>query len=111
MILLTKKEFVDALNFMYDQEKKQDQFVQALENLCPGNYCDCWLYSDYAEKYIGLIKKLMNDKNDCIRFFLFDMERGKSIFYLNLDGEGPDIPYHTEEELYDWLVKEDKDNK
>jgi len=111
MIGLTKKEFIDYLQFMYDQEKKQEQFVKALENLCPGNYCDCWLYSDYAEKYIELIRKLMNDKNDCIRFFLFDMERGKSAFYLNLDGAGPDVPYHNEGELYDFLKAEDENNK
>jgi len=108
MILLTKEEFTNYLNFIYKQEEKQEQFVQALENLCPGNYCDCWLFNDYAEKYIELIKKLMNDKNDDIEFFLYDFERGKSVFYSNVDGSGPNIPYHNEEELYDYLVEQDK---
>lgn len=111
MIGLTKDEFIGCLNFIYHQDELQDQFVKALENLCPGNYCDCWLYNDYTDKYIELLVKLMNDKHDDIRFFLYDMERGKSLFYNNLDGQGPSLPYHTEEELYDYLVQLDEENK
>ena len=102
MILLTKKEFVKYLNFIYKQEEKQEQFVQALENLCPGNYCDCWLFNEYSEKYIELLKKLMNDTCDDIRYFLYDMERGKARGYVH-------TTYHNEEELYDYLTKNDKD--
>ena len=106
MVLLTKQEFIDCLNFIYKQEEKQEQFVKALENLCPGNYCDCWLFNDYAEKYIELLQKLMNDKNHDIEFFLYEYERGKSKYYSSL-------PYHTEEELYNYLVQENnrKENK
>lgn len=99
MVQLTKEEFMDCLYFIYGQEAKQEQFVQALENLCPGNYCDCWLFNEYAEKYIELLQKLMNDKNDDIRFFLYEMERGKSKSY-------PNALYHNESELYDYLAKE-----
>ena len=101
MVGLTKEEFIDCLYFIYSQEVKQEHFVQALENLCQGNYCDCWLYNDYAEKYIELLRKLMNDTNDDIGFFLYDMERGKSKSY-------PNMPYHNEVELYDYLAKEHK---
>jgi hypothetical protein len=100
MVLLTKKEFINCLNFIYEQEEKQEQFVKALENLCPGNYCDCWLFNDYAEKYTELLKKLMDDKNDDIRYFLYDMERGKARDYAH-------TAYHNEEELYDYLIEQD----
>jgi len=100
MVLLTKQEFINCLNFIYKQEEKQEQFVQALENLCPGNYCDCWLFNDYAMQYVKLLTKLMDDKNDDIGFFLYDMERGNSKFYSN-------VPYQNEEELYDYLIEQD----
>ena len=101
MVLLTKEEFIGCLNFIYKQEEKQEQFVKALENLCPGNYCDCWLFNDYAEKYIELIKKLMNDKKGDIEYFLYEMERGKDEYYCQ------NVPYQNEEELYDYLLKQD----
>jgi len=100
-ISLSKEEFIGALNFIYKQEEKQEQFVHALENLCPGNYCDCWLFNEYASEYIRLIQKLMNDVNNDILYFLYDMERGKSSSYAYKNA-----PYHNESELYDYLVKE-----
>lgn len=100
--MISKEEFVEYLNFIYQQEEKQEQFVQALENLCPGNYCDCWLFNEYAEKYIELLQKLMNDTCDDIRYFLYDMERGKARGYVH-------TAYHNEEELYDYLVKNNKE--
>lgn len=105
MILLTKEEFVNYLKFIYEQEEKEKQFVKSLENLCPGNYCDCWLFNDYAEKYRELLERLMNDRYGDIKYFLFELERGKtkSLTYSS-------IPYHNEEELYDELVKSDKEN-
>ena len=96
--MITKEEFVDYLNFIYKQEEKQEQFVQALENLCEGNYCDCWLFSDYATKYIELLQIIMHDTGDNIRYFLYEMERGKSKYYQ-------DAPFHNEEELYDYLIQ------
>ena len=44
----------------------------------------------------------MNDKTDDVGFFLYDMERGKSKYHSS-------APYHNEEELYDYLVENEKD--
>lgn len=102
MISLTKDEFINYMNFIYEQNDKQEQFVKALESLCPGNYCDCWLFNEYTEKYLELLKKLMNDKNDDILYFLYELEQGQSKFFEN-------IPYNNEEELYDYLVHQDNE--
>ena len=100
-ILLTKEEFVDYLKFIYRQEELEKEFVHVLEKLCPGNYCDCWLFNEYAEKYRELIEKLMNDQYGDIKYFLFELERGKTKSFTYTS-----MPYHNEEELYDYLVKE-----
>ena len=54
---LARKQKAEGLT----EEEKQEQFVQALENLCQGNYCDCWLFNEYAEKYIELLKKCIKE--------------------------------------------------
>ena len=99
MVGLTKEEFIQCLNFIYTQDEKQNNFINALETLTDNQeYCTCLCYAAYEAEYIKLIKKLMKDKHDDIEYFLYEMERGELIY--------ENAPYTNEEELYDYLVKE-----
>ena len=99
--MLTKEEFIEYINFIQQQRDKQSNFLDALEELADNKeYCNCFLYASYEDKLVKLLKTVMNDKDDDIGFFLYDM-----------DDVGPaedqdgNILYKTVSELYDYLIK------
>ena len=99
-ILMTKEEFKEAIEFILKQRTLQDEFVVALENLCKGNYCDCWLYTNYEEQFLMKIQKLMKDKPG--------MQSSIEWFLYNTDD---DCPYKSIEELYDSLKNRLREKK
>jgi len=99
-ISMTKEEFKQTLKFIAEHRILQDQFVKSLENLCKGNYCDCWLYINYEAQLVEKMQKLMNDQPgeaSVIEWFLYDTDN--------------DCPYKTSEELYDSLKNRPKEKK
>ena len=108
MILLTKEEFKKCFQVISDQNKKQETFIEALETLSPGTYCDCFLYDVYEGEYVYLIKKLMNDEYDDIDYFLYELP--DILKYATeedkLSNRIP--PYRDLDSLYDYLVEQDK---
>lgn len=99
-VSMTKEEFKEAIEFILKQRTLQDEFVVALENLCKGNYCDCWLYTNYEEQFLMKIQKLMKDKPG--------MQSSIEWFLYNTDD---DCPYKNIEELYDSLKNRPKEKK
>ena len=107
--ILGKEEFVDYLNFIKDQYKKQDTLISAFETLCPGHYCDTYIYEEYEAHLIKLLQSIMNDKDDDIGIFMYEVE------YIDHDldkinkawlptGEDGKPLYASPETLYDYLI-------
>lgn len=105
--MITKERFVKLLKFIKTQNKKQEKFVHVLEELSPNCYCDCYLYTDYEAELTHLLSEILNDTDDEIGHFLYDLD------WLNnskiekdrcpQDADG-NILYSSVETLYDYLV-------
>lgn len=107
--ILGKEEFVDYLNFIKDQYKKQDTLISAFETLCPGHYCDTYIYEEYEAHLLKLLQNIMGDKDDDIGIFMYEVE------YIDHDldkinkawlptGEDGKPLYTSPETLYDYLI-------
>ncbi len=99
--LMKKEEFLDCMDFIKKQRQKQDKFIEGLEALTDNTeYCNCFCYFGYEERYLQLIEKLMNDKDQDIRYFMYDMDFGETLFDEAL--------YTNEEELYNYIKRKNE---
>lgn len=103
MIGLSKEKFVEMMHFIKSEWAKQDQLITAFENMVPGNYCNTYVYLEYEEKFVELLALLMNDYNDDIAYFLYELPIG----YPKRDDLGNEL-YYDEESLYNYLVRQDE---
>ena len=74
-LLFTKEEFIDYINFVKKQDEKQLVFIDTLEMLAPGNYCDAFIYSDYEAKFLEVLQKALHDENDEIGYKMWEFDQ------------------------------------
>ena len=99
--MLTKQEFLGYLDFIYKQREKEQKFISGLEILSDNvEYCNCFCYAQYEDKFVELLKRLMNDTTDELDYFLYEMDSGKS--WISNEN------YSNAEELYDYLATNNK---
>ncbi len=99
--LISKEEFVEYINFIHRQSKKQDKFLEAIDDLADGKeYCNCFLYASYEDKVVKLLGKLTHDIDDDLGYFLYEHHDG-----FPTDSAGQSI-YHDASTLYDYLLKQ-----
>jgi len=103
-------EFKETLDFIKEQDNKMNDFCDALEQLSPGEYCNCFLYNKYEEKLLDMMCKAMRlseSKIDILMWWLYDMDWGSRITENSLqDEKGNNINLTTIEKLYNYLVGE-----
>ena len=119
-MIISKEEFVRTLNFIKEQDIKENKFIDALETLSPNSYCDCFLFADYASKLISMLQIMLEDEADDIGYFLYEANwiyQGRdSKFELQFPTDENDkVLYTSPETLYDFLIAEmekrhEKDN-
>ena len=102
-LLFTKKDFIETLNFIKKQDKKQDKFIDALENLSPGCYCNAFIFSEYEDRLVRILGTILNDEHDDIGYFLYEMNWDKAKAPTDKNGK---VLYSNAGELYDYLVSE-----
>ena len=98
--LISKEEFVECIDFIHQQNKKQNKFLEAIDELADGKeYCRCFLYASYEDKVVELLRKLTHDVDDDLGYFLYKRHNG-----FPIDSDGQSI-YHDASTLYDYLLK------
>lgn len=95
-MVIKKEQFVAAINLIEESRKKQDTFIAALETLSPATYCDCFLYADYEQKMIELLQLILDDIEDDIGYFLYEVEPEERAVAKK--------QYQSAENLYDYLT-------
>ena len=104
---LTREEFVEYIDFIKEQEQKQNRFIDALEDMSPYTHCDTFIYSSYEDRLVELIRKILDDKDDDIGYFLYEMDyvgkdlKGSGRFPKDDKGN---VLYNSPETLYDYLI-------
>lgn len=96
--------FKSTLDFIKEQDEKMNNFCNALEQLSPGEYCNCFLYSDYEDRLLTMMTKAMHlnvEKINILMWWLYDMEWGTKV---TLESCATDLT--TIEKLYNYLIGE-----
>lgn len=115
--MLSKKEFLELIEFIQKQEEKQEIFLKALDTLSPGTYNDCFIYSEYESKLVSLIKKVMGDTNDELGYYLYEMQGINEDINYEYDkevcpkDEQLNVLYYSLSSLYDYLVSHPENDK
>lgn len=115
--MLSKKEFLELIEFIQKQEEKQEIFLKALDTLSPGTYNDCFIYGEYENKLVSLIKKVMGDTNDELGYYLYEMQGINEDINYEYDkevcpkDEQLNVLYYSLSSLYDYLVSHTDNDK
>lgn len=103
MAIISKKQFVDIINFM----KKQDDFSFELSNLFDkyNSNSNIEYYPNY-DLLVDILKVMFDDENDFLGYWIFDSQFGQQFFYdKNLilkDHNNKKI--ESPEQMYDFLI-------
>lgn len=109
--LLSKEEFKQALMDVSDLVYKEDLLCGVLESLTDSAEPVCaFIYSQPIDMILKLLGKMMDDENDEIGYFLYDLDAidAKDLSVdpnkCPTDPLGGKTPYHDADTLYDYLT-------
>lgn len=76
---MTKEKFVELINFIDMKRQQENEFCGMLERMCPEEYVNAFLYSEYETQVVELIKEIfgISDDDDILEYFLYDLEFGR----------------------------------
>ncbi len=109
--MLSKEEFVDAVNRLKDANdlvcKVNDLFTNSRENVeC--DFCNgAALQIAHESLVIKLLEKIMDDPANNITYFIYELDYGREYKpgYVK-DEAGNSVDFSTAEALYDYLTKQ-----
>ena len=108
--MLSKEKFIKAIKELEKFEKDIHAVHEAFKKLDPdfGGF-----YFSRANTLIGeILKDVMNDEYDNIDYFIYELDYGKKWHKGTITARnGKDIKMQTPEDLYNYLVKCNKDKK
>lgn len=109
--IISLEYFKDTLDFIKNQDEKMNNFCNALEQLSPGEYCNCFLYTKYEKRLLEMLCKAMNlseSKQEDLYYWLYNAEWGTKFKIGDIvdnTGDEPKLLDLTSiEKLYNYLV-------
>ena len=101
--MMKKENFVKMIECLLEQDKKNDEFEQALTPFFD-NYLVPTLTSKLEGDIIGILEDELNDKYETISWWLYDSpDAGKNKACSYVEVKDIKIPLETPEQLYDFL--------
>lgn len=106
---LTYDQFADFLGRYIENEKKFNNFANAVEEYFTDTYVMAPKDSELA---IDILRAVMNDDDDWISYWMYELNYGRDWEpYKVTDKNGEDIPLKSMEDLWELLVREDAKNE
>lgn len=107
--MLTKEQFIDTLKFMSEKYEQQNKFSSLLEEMSNNSGMVCaFIYAGYDHVLLDLLKTTLNDKDDDISYFLYELDGIIDIDKVIPDKDCPrwedKILYNSASTLYDYLI-------
>lgn len=102
MLMISKEEFVDYMEFIEAKNLQQNALGDALEAMCPSCRCDTLVYADYEDKLVSLIERVMGG-SDLISYRLYDYSLLSDAQKAEQLKESPEL--ETWRTLYDYLAE------
>ena len=106
--MITKEMFVKYMEFIERKAAEERQFIKALEKLSPSTYCDAFIYDEYEDKLISLLRFILDDRDELILYRLYDYKDMDEASKAKQIKETPEV--QSWETVYDYLIKE-KENE
>lgn len=102
--MISKEKFVEYMEFIEEKKKQELTLCNLLETMCPGNYCDAFIFSEYETKLINLLADLLNDETNLIEYKLYEFSAFNTEDKEEQLKETPEVA--TWNTVYDYLTKE-----
>lgn len=103
--MLTFEEFNNYIKRIKKQIECEDSLDKALQEMSPdfGGF-----FNAAINISIDLLKKVMNDKNEWIDYYIYEADWGKT-FKEVYESDGTPIPLETIEDLYNIIIDSNKE--
>jgi len=100
---MTRKEFIDSMKRFIKLRETEEKIHEALQGLDSDGFCS-FTMSNYESLVIDLLKKVMNDKDEWISYWFYELERGKNATNDSVrDKDNKPIPIKTLNDLYNLI--------
>ena len=98
--MLTFEEFNNYIKRIKKQIEYEDSLDKALQEMSPdfGGF-----FNGAITIALDLLKKIMNDKNERIDYYIYEADWGKT-FKKVYESDGTPIPLETIEDLYNIII-------
>lgn len=106
-MILSKEEFVEIINNIKKQDKKDDDFSKAIGIMCDGSPALFGVDNKITESLLSLLIKIFEDKDDWISWWIYERVNDEYKAYYKNKKE---IKLNTAEDLYNFLIKNMKKN-
>lgn len=106
--MITKEMFIEYMEFIERKDAQEKEFIKALEKLSPSTYCDAFIYDEYEDKLISLLRFILNDREELILYRLYEYKSMDDASKAEQVKETPEV--ESWETVYDYLIKE-KENE
>lgn len=105
--MLTKEQFCEIIDIIKEQQKADDKFYEGMKMAFPDSYAPLLPNGDLWKATIKSLSYAMNDNDDFIEWWVFeDNMEGR----LTVTDDTGEYAFHNADELYDYLVKNNKQN-
>lgn len=104
--MMKKERFVEVINFIKEQRKKEDEFCTVLEKMCGDDKfpMPAFIYTEYEDLLVKILQEEFDDRDDLIGYYLYEFddlaeeEKQKQIAHM------PQLA--SLDDMYDYLIKE-----
>lgn len=107
-VSLTKKEFVDIINRLRESSELVDKIDELFRKSRDNIECDfcngAGLQISHEGIVVKLLEKLMQDKNENISYFIYELDYGKEYQEGCISDDNGNVDISTAEKLYDYLI-------
>lgn len=113
--MIAKEKFIDALRFISKKAAQETKLCSVLEEMSngQGGYATAFVYAEYSMKMLELLQDSLNDKDDDISYFLYELGGIDDVDIVVPDVKCPrwddEVMYDSAASLYDYLVRNQSD--
>ena len=102
--MISKENFIEYMNFIKKMNDSENRIYDVLSEEIT-DFQGGFLYSKYETMFVRLLREVMNDENDWIDYFLYDLDFGRAWKEGAItEADGTDIMLSTPEDLWNLLT-------
>mgnify|MGYP001031021408 CR=1 FL=1 len=97
---MTKDLFISSVTALKTQFEKDEKCVEAFDVILPYDNISGYDNSVLIDAFINLLKECVNDTNDWIDYFVWELDFGRDYTDGCVRINGKDVPLRTAEDLW-----------